>query len=182
MKTKKKQSYFSTTFVVSFAVIFIVCWVSIPSIFGAQISLTKLRYLTEFPQNNAYLLAGGIMSLILFTKIILRLKKENYTRWFVQRIKEGKIRRNYERQLGLKKGKLKGPWYVKVDSIEDYHNYDNQKLYVCKNDGNGSSFTLFEIRIAGCFEGKNCEVCDKRTLLFYRVKFYVESRAFAGTF
>lgn len=139
----------------------------LPSLFRANVfyNIGLLRYPVF------YFAIGSFFTLIFFFLLVVRLYKLYDFRHLLsirKKIKDAQQRSIYAKLWDIPRGKLKGPIYVRVHSLDDFHNEESQRIYYYTNRKKNISKLFFEVRVKACYAGKECEICEEKERDFFR--------------
>lgn len=117
-----------------------------------------------------YFILGLIFIAIIIGSLVLRFYKLRDFRNLLNirnRINESKQRVIYAKLWGIPRGKLKGPIYLRVHSLDDFHNEESQRIYYYIDRKKNVEKLFFEVRVKACYAGKECEICEKKERDFF---------------
>jgi hypothetical protein len=143
---------------------------------GLQIVFPLLWFglLQSFLRTNVFYTMGLLRYPILyfaigafFTFTFLVLLVVRLFRFYDFLRKDAVQRRIYAKLWGIPRGKLNGPIYVRVHSLDDFHNEESQKIYFYIDRKKNIAKLFFEVRVKNCYEGKECEVCEEKENDFF---------------
>lgn len=84
---------------------------------------------------------------------------------YAQKVRNRKKRLEYCEIWGIPDDQLKGPIYVRVQSIDDYHKEEYQRIFYYRTNDKVRFF--FEVRVQNCYQGKDCDVCTEKEKHFF---------------